>query len=568
MNDQRNVILALALSLLVIVGWGFVANRFFPVANKPATQIAGGRTEIVPNPAAAPAPQGPEAVRAREAVLAGTPRVPISTPRLAGSIDLKGAKLDDLVLVTQRETIAKDSPPIRLLSPDGGPEPYLAGFGWSGDGVTLPGPDTVWTSSGGTLAPGRPVTLSWESPGKQGFAIRFAVDDGYMFTITQSVTNGAAAPVTVRPYATIDRTGPSKDISTWTNHTGPVGVFGGTADYSVSFKGLDKDPAGERFQSTGGWLGFGDKYWLTALVPDQNAPADSAFRAADGQHYQAEYTPAPATIAPGRTASYASRFFAGAKEVGLLDRYEGEGVVRFDRSIDWGWFVWFEKPIFYLLDFLFRMVGNFGVAIILLTLCVRGAMFPVAQRQFRSMAAMRNIQPKMKALQARHKDDKVKLQQEMMALYKQEKVNPVAGCVPVFLQIPIFYALYKVLLLTIEMRHQPFVGWIRDLSAPDPLTPLNLFGLLPFAPPPMLHLGVLAILLGCTMYMQFRLNPTPMDESQKQIMGLMPWVMMFVFAPFAAGLQLYYVASNLLTIAQQAWLYRSIPGLKPVPATK
>jgi YidC/Oxa1 family membrane protein insertase len=350
-------------------------------------------------------------------------------------------------------------------------------------------------------------------------------------------------------------------------HTGPIGVFGGSTDYGVKFKHLDENPAGEARSTTGGWLGFGDKYWLTALVPDQKLAVDAAFRSGGAQQYQADYRPAPTIIAPGATAVLGSHLFAGAKEVGLLRQYEkDQGFVLFDRAIDWGWFYWFEQPIFWILDNLFRLTGNFGVAIILLTLIVRGLMFPIAQRQFKSMAAMRIVQPKMKAIQERHKDDKAKQQQEIMKLYQEEKVNPLAGCLPIFIQIPVFYALYKVLMLTIEMRHKPFIGWIQDLSAPDPLTPVNLFGLLPFTPPSFLHLGILPILLGITMYYQFKLNPQPMDDAQKQVFALMPWIFMFVMAPFAAGLQLYWVVSNLLTIAQQKWLYSQHPQLKAVPA--
>jgi YidC/Oxa1 family membrane protein insertase len=294
---------------------------------------------------------------------------------------------------------------------------------------------------------------------------------------------------------------------------------------------------------------------------------DAAFRAGDGKRYQAELAAPPAIVSPGKAVRFTTHLFAGAKEVAMLDRYEKDlGVRQFDKAIDWGWFYWFERPIFFVLDWLFRMAGNFGVAIILLTCIVRGLMFPIAQKQFASMAAMRAVQPKMKELQERHKDDKSKLQQEMLALYQREKVNPLSGCLPIILQIPIFYALYKVLMLTIEMRHQPFIFWIKDLSAPDPLTPLNLFGLLNFTPPSFLHLGILPILLGVTMYLQFKLNPQPMDDVQKQVFGIMPWIFMFIMAPFAAGLQLYWVVSNVLTIAQQKWLYSKHPALQEAAA--
>jgi len=557
------MILAIALSAIVLIGWTFVAGHFFPTANPPATKIEAGKEKVVPNPAASPAADAPSAIRDRAIVLRESPRVVINTPQLAGSINLKGARIDDLTLTAYRETIAKNSPPIRLLSPGGGPDAYFAGFGWAGDGVALPGPETLWTADAKELTPTSPVTLSWTNPSGQTFSIRVSIDQKYMFTIDQTVANKGAAPVALRPYALVSRVGISKDPSTWTMHTGPIGVFDGAANYKVNFKDLDGAGAdGMRFAAPS-WLGFSDKYWLTALAPAGGAHEDAAFRAGSGQRYQAELAGEQAILPPGKALTISQHLFAGAKEVSVLDGYEKSlNITQFDKGIDWGWFYWFERPIFWVLDHLFRLVGNFGVAIILLTLIVRGLMFPIAQKQFKSMAAMRVVQPKMKALQERHKDDKATLQQEMMKLYQAEKINPLAGCLPMFLQVPVFYALYKVLLLSIEMRHQPFVLWIRDLSAPDPLTPVNLFGLLPFEPPHMLHLGILPILLGITMWLQFRLNPQPMDEAQKQVFSIMPWVLMFVMAPFAAGLQLYWVVSNTLTILQQKWLYSRHPHMK------
>ncbi|MDE0877686.1 MAG: membrane protein insertase YidC, partial [Sphingomonas bacterium] len=406
-----------------------------------------------------------------------------------------------------------------------------------------------------------PVTLSAANASGQRFQLTIAIDDGYMFTVNQTVANGGANPVPVAPFGFVNRVGVSKDPGSWTIHTGPMSVYNGAAHYGTSFK--DVDEAAQNFSTTGGWLGFTDKYWLTALVPDQQATFDGQFRAGANQAYQADYTFRPKLVPPGRTLTQTSRFFAGAKEVKLLQHYENDaGVTKLDKAIDWGWFEIVEKPIFTYLDWLFRMVGNFGVAIILLTVTIRGLMFPIAQRQFASMAKMRAIQPKMKALQERYKDDKVKMQQEVMGLYKTEKVNPVAGCLPTLLQIPIFYALYKVLMLTIEMRHQNFVLWIKDLSAPDPLTPVNLFGLLPFVPPHFIAIGVVPIILGISMYFQFKLNPTPMDATQKQIFALMPWVLMFVMAPFAVGLQIYWITSNCLAILQQRILYARHPELQ------
>ncbi|WP_157220600.1 membrane protein insertase YidC [Flavisphingomonas formosensis] len=562
MDNNRNVILAIFLSALVVIGWMLLAPRFLPTANPPATKIVDGKQL----PVAPPGAPAPEVVRDVAVALNDGPRVAIDTPRLKGSINLKGARIDDLLLVSHRETIAKDSPPVRLLAPSGTKDAYFASFGWTGDGVALPASDTLWKADGNVLTPAKPVTLSWANPAGQIFAIRIAIDANYMFSITQSMSNASASAIAIKPYSLISRVGISKDPDTWTMHTGPIGAFGGAANYSVNFKDVDAAGAGGVRFNDGDWLGFGDKYWLTALVPANQGQAASGFRAFEGNRYQADISGAPAIVAPGKVLSTSTRLFAGAKEVNALREYEKGGIIQFDRAIDWGWFYWFEQPIFWLLDTIFKVTGNFGVAIILLTLIVRGAMFPVAQRQFASMAGMRAIQPKMKALQERHKDDKATLQKEMLALYQKEKVNPVAGCLPMFIQIPIFYALYKVLMLTIEMRHQPFILWIKDLSAPDPLTPLNLFGLLNFTPPGFLHLGVLAILLGITMYLQFKLNPTPMDESQKQVFAIMPWVFMFIMAPFAAGLQLYWVVSNLLTIGQQKLLYSRHPALKEAQA--
>jgi len=552
------------LAVAILFGWPMLANKFFPTAAPPSTQVVDGKQVPVAKPESMA--DAPVALRDTNLVIAETPRVRIRTPRLEGSINLKGARIDDLVLPTYRETIDPKSPPIRLLSPGGTKDAYFAGFGWSGDGVTAPGADTVWQASGTELTPETPVTLTWQNGQGQRFDIKLSVDKSYMFTVEQTVSNAAAGAIGIRPYQLVSRVGHSKDPDSWTIHTGPIGVVNGVADYSINFKDLDGGEA-PRFSSKEGWLGFTDKHWLAAIVPTQGAPADIGFRSGEGGRYQADASGATAVVQPGKAIRTTSRLFLGAKEVALLDNYEDDlGIRQLDKSIDWGWFYWFEKPIFYLLDWLFRMVGNFGVAIILLTCIVRGAMFPVAQKQFASMAAMRAVQPKMKELQERYKDDKQKLQQEMLALYQREKVNPLAGCLPILLQIPIFYALYKVLMLTIEMRHQPFILWLKDLSAPDPFTPVNLFGLLPFVPPQFIAIGILPILLGITMYLQFKLNPAPMDPVQQQVFSIMPWIFMFIMAPFAAGLQLYWVVSNVLTIAQQKWLYSRHPGLQQATA--
>ena len=566
-TDNRNFITFAVLAVLILFGSQVITRYFMPPANPPVTRIEGGKTMVQTNPTA-PAPSTPAALQDRAAVLKASAgqRIAIDTPTLKGSINLKGARIDDLVLSKYDETIARNSPPIRLLSPAGAADAYYASFGWDGVGGAAPTDDTLWTAQGALLAPGKPVTLTAANAQGQRFAIELAVDEQYMFTIRQTVANGGAAPVEVATKDVVLRAAPSKDPDSWTIQVGPMSTHNGGADYNVNYSDVDKGtPA---FTTTGGWLGFTDKYWLTALIPDQGSTFTGSFTSGGGKDYASSFVGNRTQLAPGKEFSQTSRFFAGAKEVRLLDHYTDKGgIALFDYAIDWGWFRIIEKPIFTYLDWLFRMVGNFGVAIMLLTLTIRGLIFPIAQRQFASMAAMRAIQPKMKALQERHKDDKPRQQQEIMKLYKTEKVNPLAGCLPTLIQIPIMYSLYKVLMLTIEMRHQPFVAWIRDLSAPDPLTPINLFGLLDFTAPHFLAIGVVPILLGISMWLQFRMNPAPMDDTQKQIFAFMPWVLMFVMAPFAVGLQVYWITSNLLTVLQQRILYARHPALKQ-PAAK
>lgn len=564
-DETKNFVLFAVIAALILFGWPLVQSRFFPTANPPATKMVDGKNKPVANPAADPTADAPAAIRSRQVVLAETPRVAIETPALKGSINLKGARLDDLVLTRYKETVAKDSPPIRLFSPAGTPDAYFASFGWRDAGLAPPAADTVWTASARVLTPRSPVTLTAANGKGQTFAIEIAVDNDYLFTVKQTVANAGTAPVPVAAYGLVNRIGVSKDPDSWTIHTGPMSVSNGAAHYNPNFTDVDKAPTS--FTTTGGWLGFTDKYWLAALVPDQTRAFDGQFRAGANNAYQADFTSAAQLLPPGRQVTQTAKMFAGAKEVKLLDRYTDTGaVVKLDYAIDWGWFRLVEKPIFYYLDWLFRLIGNFGVAIIILTLTIRALVFPIAQRQFASMAAMRALQPKMKAIQERYKDDKQRQQQEIMALYKAEKVNPLAGCLPTLIQIPIFYALYKALMLTIEMRHQPFILWIKDLSAPDPATILNLFGYIPITLPHFLTIGVVPVLLGISMFFQFRLNPQQMDPTQQQVFAILPWVLMFVMAPFAVGLQIYWITTNCVSIAQQKFLYSRHPQLKEAAA--
>jgi YidC/Oxa1 family membrane protein insertase len=597
-DDKRNIIMAVLLTGIILFGWPLMMERFFPdmanknevveQANAPANdQVAGDKS--VPSTNGTDIATGivSEKIRPLAAVLRENPRILIDTPRVKGSINLKGGRIDDLTLSDHTVDMSKNSAPVRLFSPSGTQDAYFSRVGWAGDGVAVPDDNTIWSADRSKLTPETPVTLTWSNETGQTYAIKLSIDDDYLITSEQNVINRSETPIALRPYGLINRKRdleniPPSEASTWTIHSGPVGVYEGAANYDVDYKNLAGEEPGffaslfgtsavagtNSYDKDVSWLGFTDKYWLSALIPDNISDVDAKFRSGGGDIFQAEIAKKSAQIiGPGQQLKTTTRLFAGAKENDVLVKYqENLGVINLDRAIDWGWFYWFEKPLFYLLNWLFNLVGNFGVAIILMTFIVRGIMFPIAQKQFASMAQMRAVQPKMKAIQAKHKDDKQQQQQEIMKLYKEEKVNPLAGCLPIFLQIPIFFALYKVLMLSIEMRHQPFILWIKDLSAPDPLTPVNLFGLLPFDPPTFLAVGILPILMGITMHLQFKLNPAPMDPMQKQIFSIMPWILVFIMAPFAAGLQLYWTVSNTLTILQQKWLYSRHPQMKEMMA--
>jgi len=601
-DNKRNIIMAVLLTGIILFGWPMLMEQFFPdMANKnevveqnnaPANDQASGNTA---SPAIAPATGNTEIstgaasdkIRPLAEVLRENPRILIETPRVKGSINLKGGRIDDLTLTDHSVDMSKDSEPVRLFSPSGTENAYFSRFGWAGEGVAVPDDNTIWSPDGSKLTPETPVTLKWSNETGQTYAIKLSIDSDYLITAEQSVTNRGENAIALKPYSLINRKRdldniPREEASTWTIHSGPIGVYEGAANYDVDYENLAGEEPGffvrmfgtsavagtNSYDKDVSWLGFTDKYWLSALIPDNISDVDAKFRSGGGDIFQAEIAKKnPQIIGQGQQLKTTTRLFAGAKENAVLVKYQEDyGIINLDRAIDWGWFYWFEKPLFYLLNWLFQLVGNFGVAIILMTFIVRGIMFPIAQKQFASMAQMRAVQPKMKAIQEKYKDDKQQQQQEIMKLYKDEKVNPLAGCLPIFLQIPIFFALYKVLMLSIEMRHQPFILWIKDLSAPDPLTPVNLFGLLPFDPPSFVAVGILPILMGITMHLQFKLNPAPMDPMQKQIFSIMPWILVFIMAPFAAGLQLYWTVSNILTIAQQKWLYSRHPQMKEMMA--
>jgi len=588
-QQQRNLFIAIALSLVIL----FVFQYFLaphPQPQQPQQQAQQQPQQpgpSAPAPTAAPAQQAapqpapaaptraapgmtgtpPAGAAPRAEVLARSPRIPIATPRLKGSIDLTGARLDDLTLSTYRETVNPKSPEIVLLAPDGSEQPYFVELGWVANDpkIKVPGPDTKWTG-GGELTPDHPVELRWDNGAGLTFIDRIAVDPDYMFNTTQTVENHTGAPVTLHPYGLVQRVGEVEVSSTYLLHEGPIGVFNGTLQDGIKYDTLK---SGEQdFSTTGGWMGFTDKYWLVALIPDQKEAVEAKMRHFERDRtdaYQIDYTGTEHTVAPGESTSEGSRVFAGAKEVTLLDRYESQdGVPRFDRAIDFGWFYFLTKPIFLTLDFFYQLIGNFGLAIMLLTVLIKALFFPLANKSYRAMSKMKQLQPEMAKLRERFGDDKQRLNQEMMALYKRVGANPMAGCLPIAIQIPVFFSLYKVLYVTIEMRHAPFYGWIHDLSAPDPTTFVNLFGLLPFTPPDIsfLHIGAWPLIMGCTMFLQQKLNPQPPDPMQAKMFMILPVVFTVMLAPFAAGLVIYWSWNNLLSIAQQWVIMRSAGAAK------
>jgi YidC/Oxa1 family membrane protein insertase len=576
MSDQKNMIIAIALSLVILLGFQFLYE--FPKMEKekereaqfaasqplqtPDAPSAGTGDSTAPGVAApggsvsAPA-VAPAAVTAaqRADALKATPRINIDTPALTGSISLKGGRIDDIILKQYREEVDDTSDQIRLLSPIGAPKSYYAEFGWVGAGekVKLPGADTLWTSDRGQLTPTKPVTLTWDNGEGLVFERTFAFDEGYMVTTTQRVRNSGAAGVTLYPYGLISRSGTPTTLGFYILHEGPLGVFDGTLR-EVDYDDLQEGGKVEH-QSVGGWIGITDKYWLAALVPDQKAAMTYRFvhsiRDKDDR-YQVDYLGAETRVEPGGSVETTSRLFAGAKEVKRLDAYSEElGIANFDLAVDFGWFYFLTKPFFYAISWLYGWLGNFGLAILAFTIFVKAVFFPLANKSYKSMAKLRELTPKLQTLREQFGDDKVRLNQEMMALYKTEKVNPAAGCLPIVVQIPVFFALYKVLFVNIEMRHAPFYGWIKDLSVADPTTLFNAFGLVPWTPPEFMLIGAWPVFMGLTMWLQQRLNPQPTDPVQAKIFMFLPLFFTFLLGTFPAGLVIYWTWNNLLSIAQQ-----------------
>jgi YidC/Oxa1 family membrane protein insertase len=567
-DDNRNLLLAITLSVIVMVGW----NYFFgmpKLEQQRQQQIQAQNAPSLPGSTVLQAPAAGGSTAApgstvgatvklpREQALALSPRVKIDSPMLSGSIALIGGRIDDLSLVRYRETVERGSPNIVLFAPPGAQDGYFADFGWlpaAGQNTAVPGPDTRWQASGDTLRPGGTVTLTWDNGQGLTFTRAIGMDEKFLFTVTDHVKNTGGSPVALSSYGRITRQGTPTILGFYILHEGLIGYLDEKLQ-EMSFADAVKARSKTFTKNNGGWLGITEKYWASALIPAQDKPFSAAFGAsgvAASPIYETAAINEAVTIQPGAELASTMRLFAGAKEVNVIDGYQDQLKAQsFDKLVDWGWFYFITKPLFKLMDWVFHLVGNFGITILIVTVLIKLAVFPLANKSYESMARMKYVQPQMLEIRDRYADDKMKQQQAMMELYKKEKINPLAGCLPVLVQIPIFFALYKVLFVTIEMRHAPFYGWIRDLAAPDPTNLFNLFGLLPFTPPSILHLGIWPIIMGITMWVQMKMNPEPTDPIQKTVFAWMPLLFTFMLASFPAGLVLYWAWNNTLSVLQQ-----------------
>jgi YidC/Oxa1 family membrane protein insertase len=578
MHDQNNIFLAIALSVIVLLAWQyFFATSFLPRQAGPsaAPQLdpyahnAGISPQVqVQLSELSPSAQRDQRVSRQEA-LDRSPRLAIDTPRLKGSISLRGGRIDDLSLAQYHQTTDPKSPAIALFSPSDSSQPFYAEFGWvnpSGANLALPGSETIWQQVGSnSLGVGHPVQLIWRNEQGLEFRRTISVDDKYLFIIRDEVENHGQAAVTIAPYAAISRHNPPPTLGNYLLHEGAIGVFAADGLQEITYKTLD-DKKRLPFAASGAWLGFTDKYWAAVLAPPVSAPLHAEFSAGalgSLRTYQADYVQETQTVAPGAIASATARLFAGAKEVAIVDGYQKTlELDRFDRLIDWGRLWFLTKPMFSLIDSLFRLTGNFGVAIVIVTALLKVAFFPLANRSYASMAKMRALQPQLQLIRERIADDKLKQQEAVMDLYRREKINPIAGCLPTLIQIPVFFALYKVLFVTIEMRHAPFFGWVKDLSAADPTNAFNLFGLVPYDPSAIpligafLVVGAWPLMMGLSQWLQMKLQPGPADPTQAAVMNWLPVIVTFSLAKFSVGLVIYWTCNNLLSALQTVIVMR------------
>lgn len=558
-EEMRGLFLAIVLSIVAI----FITNRFFPGKTVPAA--APAVTEEAPLPQT-PLPQ--EKIKADELIAAADTaeimasaeavrqdsRIYIKNASLTGSIRVKGARFDNLLLEKYKQTLENDSPDVELFAPAKTAAPYYAEFGWlsSDSSLRMPDHNTVWTVRGGELTPETPVVLEWNNGQGLKFIRKISLDADYMFNIQQDVENDTGRTVTLYPYGLINRKTENANPSASVVHEGLISVVDNNLK-EIKYKDLIDEKAKE-FKTAQGWAGFSDRYWFTAFILEGQNQNTVKFSATGKQNFQTDYVGAPVTAAPGSVASNSVKLFAGAKEIKLLDKYtQSLNIPKFDLAVDFGWYYFLTKPFFYILDFLYNFIGNMGWAILLFAALLRLVMFPIANKSYDSMSKMKKIQPKIKELQERYGNDKMKLQQETLEMYRREKINPAAGCLPMFIQIPVFFSLYKVLNIAIEIRHAPFIGWIKDLSAPDPLV---LSTILHFPVPSLLDIGVWPIIMGITMYVQQKLNPAPTNKDQARMFALMPLIFTFMLGHFASGLVIYWTLSNILSIIQQKAIMR------------
>ena len=576
--ENRNLIMAVALSMIVLLGWQIFVIQ--PEMEKEAAEQERIAAEMAQSAATANDSGQPSASAA-----SGTPaiinntapakavdtakRIVIDAPLVRGSFSVRGARLDDVILISYNETLDENSENIHFLKKTSSDNPFFAEFGWSSSdsGQTMPSADSLWSADRDVLSPATPVTLTWDNGQGLQFTRRISINDDYLFVFEDSVTSSLPGDITLYPYGLVRRHGTPATTGMYILHEGPLGVFDETLSEEDYDDLRDAGAAGIKMtpETAGGWVGITDKYWLAALLPTQAKNYNFGFQSLAGNtdRYQVDFIdPNGLLLAAGGAITSESRLFAGAKKVALLDYYaEQLNIPNFDLAIDFGWFYFLTKPFFYAINWLFGLFGNFGVAVLAFTVLVKLAFFPLANKSYRSMAKMRLLAPKLQTLRERFGDDRQKLNQEMMALYKTEQVNPAAGCLPVLLQIPVFFALYKVLFVTIEMRHAPFFGWITDLSAPDPTSIFNMFGLLPYSVsflPPFLQLGIWPILMGISMFLQMRLNPAPPDPIQAKVFQFMPIFFTFLLATFPAGLVIYWTWNNLLSMAQQWYIMKRV----------
>tara|TARA_B100000427_G_scaffold310937_1_gene301122 strand:- start:1349 stop:3082 length:1734 start_codon:yes stop_codon:yes gene_type:complete len=572
MNEQKNLFLAIGISILIIV----IFQILFPqqaMINKPVsteTEIVQPNTSIDSNETILS-----DTIKSKNEVINLTDRVIIETPKLSGSINLKGAILDDLILLDYKESLEANSKNITLLAPDGTANPYYVETGWktldSQSEFDLPNLETIWTANSNILGPNSPIVLTWINSQNINFKIYFSIDENYMFKITQEIINNSNKEFNVFPYRLIKRINIPETINFFILHEGLISNLDEELlekNYDDLMDDCSSTIATKKLfcdkKTSGGWLGFTDKYWMTTLIPNINETITVNYRHGNNgrDNFRVGYVGQVFNINPKTSVKFDGNLFAGAKNLNILNEYKKiNNVPRFTDAIDWGWFAFLTKPISYAINWFYNIVGNFGVAIIAFTILMRLILFPLAHQSFKSMAKMKKLQPEMQRLKETYPDDRQKMQQELMALYKKEGANPVAGCLPILVQIPIFFSLYKVLFCTIEMYHAPFYGWIHDLSAPDPLGILTIFGLINWDVPGFLsivNIGILPIFMGFTMWLQQKLNPAPADPTQARIFALLPFVFTFILAGFAAGLVLYWSVNNILSIAQQWVIQRKI----------